>query len=55
MKRNIQPITRCGEGDIAPRVTPWPGPSAGSLDLDRNMAGCIEIATKAMLALVLLD
>jgi uridine phosphorylase len=29
--------------------TPWPGPSA--LDLDRNMAGCIEIAVKAMVAL----
>jgi len=32
--------------------TPWPGPSAESLDLDRNMAGCIDIATRAMLALV---
>ncbi|HWQ99640.1 MAG TPA: nucleoside phosphorylase [Candidatus Methylomirabilis sp.] len=31
--------------------TPWPGPSAESLDLDRNMAGCIDIATKAMLRL----
>ena len=31
--------------------TPWPGPSAESLDLDRNMAGCIEIAVRAMLAL----
>ena len=29
--------------------TPWPGPSAESLDLDRNMAGCIDIATKAIL------
>ena len=31
--------------------TPWPGPSAESLDLDRNMAGCIEIAVRAMVAL----
>ena len=31
--------------------TPWPGPSAESLDLDRNMAGCIDIATRAMLEL----
>lgn len=30
---------------------PWPGPSAESLDLDKNMAGCIEIATAAMLEL----
>jgi hypothetical protein len=30
--------------------TPWPGPSA--LDLDRNMGDCIEVATRAMLALV---
>lgn len=28
--------------------TPWPGPAA--LDLDRNMATCIEVATAAMLA-----
>jgi len=28
---------------------PWPGPSAESLDLETNMAGCIDIATKAML------
>jgi len=28
--------------------TPWPGPAA--LDLDRNMAACIEVATDAMLA-----
>ena len=29
--------------------TPWPGPSSESLDLDQNMAGCIDIATRAML------
>ena len=29
--------------------TPWPGPSSESLDLDRNMAGCIDVAVKAML------
>lgn len=28
--------------------TPWPGPS--ELDLDRNMAACIEVAVEAMLA-----
>lgn len=28
--------------------TPWPGPSGEALDLDRNMAGCIDIATRAM-------
>jgi len=31
--------------------TPWPGPSAESFDLDRNMVGCIKIATAAMLEL----
>ncbi|MDX9971732.1 MAG: nucleoside phosphorylase [FCB group bacterium] len=31
--------------------TPWPGPSADSLDLDKNMDGCIEIALAAMLDL----
>jgi uridine phosphorylase len=30
--------------------TPWPGPAA--IDLDRNMASCIEVARAAMLALV---
>jgi uridine phosphorylase len=29
--------------------TPWPGPAA--IDLDRNMAACIEVAQSAMLAL----
>ena len=29
--------------------TPWPGPA--ELDLDRNMAQCIEVATQAILAL----
>ncbi len=29
--------------------TPWPGPAA--IDLDRNMAECIEVASAAMLAL----
>lgn len=29
--------------------TPWPGPAA--IDLDRNMASCIEVARTAMLAL----
>jgi uridine phosphorylase len=29
--------------------TPWPGPAA--IDLDRNMASCIEVAQSAMLAL----
>jgi uridine phosphorylase len=28
--------------------TPWPGPA--EIDLDRNMAACIEVATDAMLA-----
>jgi len=28
---------------------PWAGPSAESLDLERNMAGCIDIATRALL------
>lgn len=31
--------------------TPWPGPASESLDFDMNMAGCIDIATKAMLDL----
>jgi uridine phosphorylase len=35
----------CAVSDRAP----WPGPAAESLDLERNMAGCIDIATKAML------
>ena len=30
-------------------LTPWPGPSTGSLDLDRNMTQLIEIAIQAML------
>jgi uridine phosphorylase len=29
--------------------TPWPGPS--EIDLDRNMSTCIEVASRAMLAL----
>lgn len=29
--------------------TPWPGPS--TIDLDRNMATCIDVASRAMLAL----
>jgi hypothetical protein len=29
--------------------TPWPGPAA--IDLDRNMATCIEVASAAMHAL----
>lgn len=32
-------------------LTPWPGPSAESLDLDRNMGLCIDIARNAMLRL----
>jgi uridine phosphorylase len=28
--------------------TPWPGPA--EIELDRNMDACIEVATKAMLA-----
>ena len=31
--------------------TPWPGPTSESMDLDRNMGGCIEIATRAMVTL----
>jgi uridine phosphorylase len=31
--------------------TPWPGPSADSIDLDKNMGGCIDIALAAMLDL----
>jgi uridine phosphorylase len=31
--------------------TPWPGHAAESIDIDKNMAGCIEIATAAMLEL----
>jgi len=31
--------------------TPWPGPGQDSIDLDKNMAGAIQIATRAMLAL----
>jgi uridine phosphorylase len=30
--------------------TPWPGPAA--IDLDRNMAACIDVATRAMRTLV---
>ena len=41
----------CTVSDLAP----WPGPSADSIDLNTNMAGCIEIATKAMLALAKRD
>ena len=29
--------------------TPWPGPA--TIDLDRNMATCIDVAQRAMLAL----
>jgi uridine phosphorylase len=32
-------------------LTPWPGPSGESLDLDRNMAQGIDIALRAMLDL----
>ena len=32
--------------------TPWPGHSADSIDLDKNMTGCIKIAIEAMLGLV---
>lgn len=32
-------------------LTPWPGPSAEALDLDRNMVGCIAVAWNAMLKL----
>ena len=31
--------------------TPWPGPGQDSIALDKNMAGAIDIATEAMLAL----
>jgi uridine phosphorylase len=31
--------------------TPWPGPSADSIDLDKNMDGCIDIAVAAMIDL----
>lgn len=40
---------RAGAICVVSDRTPWPGPSA--LDLDRNMGDCIEVATRAMLAL----
>lgn len=40
---------RAGAICVVSDRTPWPGPSA--LDLDRNMDDCIEVATRAMLAL----
>lgn len=40
---------RAGAICVVSDRTPWPGPSA--IDLDRNMSHCIEVATRAMLAL----
>jgi hypothetical protein len=31
--------------------TPWPGPGEEIIDLDQNIAGAIEIANRAMVAL----
>jgi len=44
---------RAGAICVVSDRTPWPGPSA--LDLDRNMGDCIEVATRAMLALARKD
>lgn len=41
---------RAGALCVVSDRTPWPGPAA--LDLDRNMSDCIEVAIRAMLALV---
>ena len=38
---------RAGAICVVSDRTPWPGPA--EIDLDRNMAQCIEIATAAML------
>jgi hypothetical protein len=38
---------RAGAICVVSDRAPWPGPS--ELDLDRNMASCIEVATAAML------
>jgi uridine phosphorylase len=40
---------RAGAICVVSDRTPWPGPSA--IDLDHNMGDCIEVATRAMLAL----
>ncbi len=40
---------RAGAICVVSDRTPWPGPA--ELDLDRNMAHCIEVATRAMLRL----
>ena len=41
---------RAGAICVVSDRAPWPGPS--ELDLDRNMRSCIEVATRAMLAVV---
>ena len=44
---------RAGSLCVVSDRTPWPGPAA--IDLDRNMAACIEVATGAMLRLARAD